>query len=238
MELIPALRSLGISLIPYSPLHAGLLAGVLETVAEGGISDDSTLQRIEAHRDQLEAYEGLCRDLGAKPADVALAWLLRNPVVSTTIVGATTTEELRSDLGACRCSWTPRSRNDSTRSGLDQGKPRRRTPGKADPRYLARAPCSPDKAASGNPGAILRARRHERPLPTRTLPTVAGSQARSLTATAYEVARLVATYGLEVSASTCGIEPVSRTHPRRFRIVTQPRGWSSDRPYPTWGHRG
>ena len=79
MELIPALRSLGIGLVPYSPLHTGLLAGVLEAVAEGGISDKSTLQRIEAHRDQLEAYEGLCRELGAKPADVALAWLLHNP---------------------------------------------------------------------------------------------------------------------------------------------------------------
>ena len=56
--------------------------------------------RIDAHRDQLEAYEGLCRELGAKPADVALAWLLRNPVVSTTVVGAMTIEELRADLGA------------------------------------------------------------------------------------------------------------------------------------------
>jgi hypothetical protein len=64
LELIPALRSLGIGLIPYSPLHAGLLAGVLEAVTEGGISDDSMQQRIQAHRDQLEAYEGLCRELG------------------------------------------------------------------------------------------------------------------------------------------------------------------------------
>ena len=100
LELIPALRSLGIGLIPYSPLHAGLLAGVLEAATEGHISDDSMQQRIEAHRDQLEAYEGLCRELGAKPADVALAWLLGNPVVSTAIVGATTSEELRSNLGA------------------------------------------------------------------------------------------------------------------------------------------
>jgi aryl-alcohol dehydrogenase-like predicted oxidoreductase len=38
--------------------------------------------------------------LGLKPAEVALAWLLRNRVVSTTIVGATTIEELQSDLGA------------------------------------------------------------------------------------------------------------------------------------------
>jgi aryl-alcohol dehydrogenase-like predicted oxidoreductase len=99
LELIPALRSLGIGLIPYSPLHAGLLAGVLEAPTEGRIADDSRQQRIQAHRDQLEAYEGLCRELGAKPAEVALAWLLRNPVVSSAIVGATTTEELRSDLG-------------------------------------------------------------------------------------------------------------------------------------------
>ena len=100
LELIPALRRLGIGLIPYSPLHAGLLAGVLEAATEGHISDDSMQHRIEAHRDQLAAYEGLCRELGAKPADVALAWLLRNPVVSTAIVGATTSEELRSNLGA------------------------------------------------------------------------------------------------------------------------------------------
>jgi aryl-alcohol dehydrogenase-like predicted oxidoreductase len=99
-ELIPALRHLGVGLIPYSPLHAGLLAGALQAATEGRISDDSVRQRVKAHRDQLEAYEGLCRQLGAKPEAVALAWLLRNPVVSTTIVGAMTIEELRSDLGA------------------------------------------------------------------------------------------------------------------------------------------
>ncbi|MFL5334650.1 MAG: aldo/keto reductase, partial [Geminicoccaceae bacterium] len=92
MELIPALRSLGIGLLPYSPLHAGLLAGALEA-GSGDV-------RIEAHRDQLEVYEALCRDLGAKPVEVALAWLLRNPVVSAAIIGPRTTEELRSSLGA------------------------------------------------------------------------------------------------------------------------------------------
>jgi aryl-alcohol dehydrogenase-like predicted oxidoreductase len=100
LELIPALRSLGIGLIPYSPLHAGLLTGMLEAATQGRISDASVLERVEAHRDQLDAYEGLCRELGAKPAAVAVAWLLRNPVVSTTIVGAMTIEELRLDLDA------------------------------------------------------------------------------------------------------------------------------------------
>ena len=99
LELIPALRSLGIGLIPYSPLHAGLLAGALKAETEG--HPPRELQpTVEQHRDQLEAYEGLCRELGATPAHVALAWLLRNPVVSTAIVGPETSEELRSSLSA------------------------------------------------------------------------------------------------------------------------------------------
>ena len=41
-----------------------------------------------------------CREVGAKPADVASAWLLHNPVVSSAIVGAMTIAELHADLGA------------------------------------------------------------------------------------------------------------------------------------------
>src|SRR3954470_10970641 len=107
LELIPALRALGIGLIPYSPLHAGLLTGALES----GSQDP----RVQAHRDQLEAYEGLCRELGAKPADVALAWLLRNPGVSTAIVGAMTVQELQADLAALSVQL-----NDEVAERLDQ----------------------------------------------------------------------------------------------------------------------
>src|SRR3954449_9993129 len=59
MELVPALRHLGIGLIPYSPLHAGVLAGTLQALREGRVSDDSARQRIETYRDQLEPYEEL-----------------------------------------------------------------------------------------------------------------------------------------------------------------------------------
>ena len=128
LELIPALRTLGIGLIPYSPLHAGLLAGVL-AVSEGRNSNDLMQHRIEAHRDQLEAYEGLCRELGVKPADVALAWLLRNPVVSTTIVGAMTSEELRSDLGALSVQLDHEVMEQLDRIWPGPGKPRRHTRG-------------------------------------------------------------------------------------------------------------
>jgi len=99
LELIPALRALGIGLIPYSPLAAGLLAGALEAEYTGHPA--RALQPpVKQHRDRLGAYEALCRELGVAPAHVALAWLLSNPVVSTVIVGPETDDELRMSLGA------------------------------------------------------------------------------------------------------------------------------------------
>jgi len=46
-------------------------------------------KRIEANRPKLEAWEKFCKELGEQPADVALAWLLRNPVVTAPIIGPT-----------------------------------------------------------------------------------------------------------------------------------------------------
>ena len=101
MEVVPAVRHLGVGLIPYSPLHAGLLAGALQAATDGLIPSDSPQHdRIAAHRDQLDRYESLCREIGSAPAHVAIAWLLGNPAVATTIVGAMTIDELRDDLRA------------------------------------------------------------------------------------------------------------------------------------------
>ncbi|MGS0685428.1 aldo/keto reductase [Nakamurella sp. GG22] len=99
LEVVPAARHLGIGLIPYSPLHAGLLTGALEAAEQGRVPAEQQ-NRVAAHREQLQAYEDLCRDIGAAPADVALAWLLRNPAVSATIMGAMSVEELRANVGA------------------------------------------------------------------------------------------------------------------------------------------
>ena len=99
LELVPALRALGIGLIPYSPLHAGLLTGALQAANEGRTPNEMQ-PPIEEYRNQLEAYEALCRELGATPAQLALAWLIRNPVVSTAIIGPTTRDDLSESLGA------------------------------------------------------------------------------------------------------------------------------------------
>ena len=53
---------------------------------------------MEKYRTQLEAYEALCKELGEKPADVALAWLLHNPVVTAPIIGPRTMDQLTGSL--------------------------------------------------------------------------------------------------------------------------------------------
>jgi aryl-alcohol dehydrogenase-like predicted oxidoreductase len=100
LEVIPACRTYGLGLIPWSPLAGGLLAGALQKAAEGRRAAERVQEAIEKHRDQLEAYEAFCQELGKKPADVALAWLLHNPNVTAPIVGPRTLEQLEGSLRA------------------------------------------------------------------------------------------------------------------------------------------
>jgi aryl-alcohol dehydrogenase-like predicted oxidoreductase len=87
LEVIPALRHFGVGLIPWSPVGMGLLGGVLRKTAEGRRTSPLLQTRIQKLRPQLEAYETLCGELGEAPSDVALAWVLRNPVVTAAISG-------------------------------------------------------------------------------------------------------------------------------------------------------
>jgi aryl-alcohol dehydrogenase-like predicted oxidoreductase len=100
LEVIPACRAFGLGLIPWSPLGGGLLGGALQKASAGRRADEHMQQNIEQNRAKLEAYEGFCRELGEQPADVALAWLLRNPVVTAPIIGPRTIEQLTGSLRA------------------------------------------------------------------------------------------------------------------------------------------
>jgi aryl-alcohol dehydrogenase-like predicted oxidoreductase len=109
LEVIPACRSYGVGLVPWSPLAGGLLGGALAK-AEGGRRADARIQaRIAEHREQLERYEGLCREIGESPANVALAWLLANPVVTAPIVGPRTTAQLKESLRALEIALDPKA---------------------------------------------------------------------------------------------------------------------------------
>lgn len=100
LEVIPALRHFGIGLIPWSPIGMGLLGGVLRKVANGRRATLQLQRQIDRLRPQLEAYEALCTEVGEAPPDVALAWLLHNPVVTSVISGPRTIEQLRQNLKA------------------------------------------------------------------------------------------------------------------------------------------
>ncbi|GAC1507604.1 MAG: aldo/keto reductase [Chloroflexota bacterium] len=100
LEVLPACEAYGLGVIPWSPLGGGLLGGALQKAAEGRRANPDVQQRIEENRPRLEAYEALCKDLGEKPADLALAWLLSNPTVTAPIIGPRTTEQLDGSLRA------------------------------------------------------------------------------------------------------------------------------------------
>lgn len=106
LEVIPACQAFGLGLIPWSPLGGGLLGGVLQKVSEGRRASERMQGQIEKHRPQLERYEALCRDLGAHPADVALAWLLHQPAVTAPIIGPRTLTQLEENVRALNLSLT------------------------------------------------------------------------------------------------------------------------------------
>jgi aryl-alcohol dehydrogenase-like predicted oxidoreductase len=104
LEVIPACRAYGLGLIPYSPLGGGLLAGSQHATG------DRARKRLEGAseevRSQLDKYEDLCEELGEKPADVALAWMLKNPVVTAPIIGPRTVAQLEESLRALEIELT------------------------------------------------------------------------------------------------------------------------------------
>lgn len=107
LEVIPACESYGIGLLPWSPLARGLLGGGLDKIAEGRRADEELKQDAEKFKARLDQYETTCRHLGEKPADVALAWLLHQPVVTAPIIGPRTMEQLNNAMHALEVTLAP-----------------------------------------------------------------------------------------------------------------------------------
>jgi aryl-alcohol dehydrogenase-like predicted oxidoreductase len=100
LEVLPACESYGLGVMPYSPVAGGALGGLLQKATEGRRAHDWTLSEIKNSRSKIESYEALCSKLGEKPAIVAQAWLLAQPVVTAPIVGPRTQEQLDDALKA------------------------------------------------------------------------------------------------------------------------------------------
>jgi aryl-alcohol dehydrogenase-like predicted oxidoreductase len=95
LEVLPAARAYGVGVIPWSPLHGGLLGGVLRKQRDSARRlSGRPAEALAANRDRIAAYEDLCEGLGEEPATVALAWLLHQDGVTAPIIGPRTVGQL------------------------------------------------------------------------------------------------------------------------------------------------
>lgn len=115
LELIPACQDYGLGLIPWSPLAGGMLAGALGKVKDGRRKTEFVQKAIQKHTEQLKVYEALCQEIGEPPAEVALAWLLHNPAVTSPIIGPRNAEQLEGNLHALEIEL-----DDETTTKLDE----------------------------------------------------------------------------------------------------------------------
>lgn len=99
-EVIPALRYYNIGLIPWSPIGMGLLGGDFDQSQEGRRLSGQLESGFKQHKEQLEQYKALCKEINEEPSVVALAWLLHNPIVTAPIIGPRTVKQLEKSLHA------------------------------------------------------------------------------------------------------------------------------------------
>ena len=110
LEYAPLYSELGLGTTVWSPLASGLLTGKYNE----GVPDDARLgqegyawlqkwvlgdsdsRRVERAR----KFTAMAKELGVEPAPLAIAWCLRNPHVSTVILGATRKEQLLQNFEA------------------------------------------------------------------------------------------------------------------------------------------
>ena len=107
LEVMPACQELGVAFMPYSPLAGGYLGENAlnpkpNTRSAGGniYSDNLGVFNQGKNREQLLEFEKLCKEIGALQSDVALAWLLQNPLVTCPVVGPRTWEQFQGVLRA------------------------------------------------------------------------------------------------------------------------------------------
>lgn len=106
-ELVPLAVDQGLGILVWSPLAGGLLSGKYRrngspesgTRQVSGTWNEPPVRTREKLYDTVEILVGIAGAHGASPAQVALAWLLGRPAVTSVIIGARTDEQLLDNLG-------------------------------------------------------------------------------------------------------------------------------------------
>jgi aryl-alcohol dehydrogenase-like predicted oxidoreductase len=88
----------------FSPLAQGILTGKYnDGIPEGSRADESDWlagDLTEEKLDKVRRLTGIAQDLGITMAQLALAWILRRPEISTVITGATNPDHVRENVQA------------------------------------------------------------------------------------------------------------------------------------------
>ncbi|MGW1867072.1 aldo/keto reductase [Streptomyces mauvecolor] len=116
-DLIPMAREMGLGVVPWSPLAGGVLTGKYgrdTLTAPSAASADGTRRSVtiaggtltERHLAVVDVVKEVACELGRTPAQVGLAWTLRNPAVTAPIIGARTPAQLEDNLGALDVDFT------------------------------------------------------------------------------------------------------------------------------------
>jgi aryl-alcohol dehydrogenase-like predicted oxidoreductase len=112
-EMMPLCRAEGIAVIPWSPLARGFLAGTRRRAAPRTATEREKTDTYahdlyygDADYDVADAVVAVAKEKGVTPAQVALAWLLRQPGVTAPIVGASKMEHLDQAVGALDVTLT------------------------------------------------------------------------------------------------------------------------------------
>lgn len=110
LEYAPLYSELGLGTTIWSPLASGLLTGKynagVATDTRLGQENNAWLQKMvighdsERRLERVRRFTAVAAELGEKPAQLAIAWCLRNPHVSTVMLGASRTSQLLENLGA------------------------------------------------------------------------------------------------------------------------------------------
>jgi aryl-alcohol dehydrogenase-like predicted oxidoreductase len=117
-EIIPTLEELGIGFVPYSPLGKGFLTGAIKENATFDSTDfRSTLPRftpeaLKANQALIDLLGSIAKRKNATPAQIALAWLLRQKPWIVPIPGTTKLTRLEENIGAVAIELTPEDLRD------------------------------------------------------------------------------------------------------------------------------
>jgi aryl-alcohol dehydrogenase-like predicted oxidoreductase len=114
-EHIPAAQELGLGICPWSPLASGLLTGKYHRHGNNGSGDgrlektkdsgNPTLLRFnEKNWEILDVLLAVSKEIGRPPAQVALNWVVTQPGITSTILGASKLSQLDDNLRAIEFS--------------------------------------------------------------------------------------------------------------------------------------